>query len=100
VQASFPIATATWSENRPAVAWDGTTFVVAWLDDSNGGSVRAARVATTGTVLDVGGVPVADGESAPSQYFEQAQLEIASTANGQTLVAWRNLSGLVVARRL
>ncbi len=46
--------------NAPAVAWDGTDFLVVWdtSDDYTPGDIRAARVAPDGTVLDPGGFGV------------------------------------------
>src|SRR5262249_51645861 len=100
VQTPFTIASTSWNDFRPAVAYDGTTFVVAWENDSMNGSVRAARVDATGTVLDVGGVAVAEGEVLASAWRDRSQLEIASPGTGQSLVVWRDQGGIVAGRRL
>lgn len=50
--------------SRPAVDAGADVSVVAWDDDVAGGgarAVRAARVASDGTALDAGGVPISEG---------------------------------------
>lgn len=48
----IPIATSPSAEQSPAVTWDGTSHVVAWM--SNYGGIHAARVnGSDGTLLDV-----------------------------------------------
>jgi VCBS repeat-containing protein len=44
----------------PAVAWNGTEYLLTWIDGRNGGGrdVYAARVSSTGTVLDPTGIVV------------------------------------------
>jgi hypothetical protein len=52
-------------QTRPAVAWNGRTFVVAWMDARRGETdISAARVDDEGRVLDPEGIAVslADGE--------------------------------------
>ena len=48
------------SEGAPiddvAIAWDGTSYVVAWITEAR---VAFARVDATGKVLDAGGIPIA-----------------------------------------
>src|SRR6185369_12149168 len=47
--------------NAPAVSWDGTSFVVAWLhgDGGNRYTISAARVSPAGALRDpTGGFPV------------------------------------------
>jgi hypothetical protein len=39
---------------QPSVAFDGTNYLVAWLDE--GWSIRAARVRRDGAVLDPSGI--------------------------------------------
>jgi hypothetical protein len=56
---SFAIADVAGDQYYPAVAFDGTDFLVAWEDWRNGLSdIYAARVAPQGTVLDPDGIPV------------------------------------------
>ncbi len=56
------IAVSTeWNEQaRPAVAFDGTNYMVAWHDYRSGYPIRVyfARVSTSGVLLDPGGIPV------------------------------------------
>jgi hypothetical protein len=50
---------------RPAIAFDGTNYLVAWWDTRSGESrVSAARVSTTGNVLDSAGIRVSNGVTA------------------------------------
>jgi hypothetical protein len=46
-------------EELPAVASDGSQFLVAWQDARGGGDIRAARVDGAGAVLDSAGISVA-----------------------------------------
>ena len=60
---SIPVSTAPGSQFGPAVAFDGTNFLVAWKDFRSGpniASVFAARVSRSGTVLDPAGIPISD----------------------------------------
>jgi hypothetical protein len=60
--AGFPVAPGTGAQQRePAIAFDGTNFLVAWLDfreGENAGNIVAARVTRDGTVLDPEGVRI------------------------------------------
>lgn len=57
--AGIPVSTTGEIQNSPAVVWNGTHHVVVWEDyrDSQA-DLYAARIASDGTVLDVGGFPV------------------------------------------
>ncbi|MBN1504324.1 MAG: T9SS type A sorting domain-containing protein [Candidatus Eisenbacteria bacterium] len=70
----IPISADTWWEESPTVAFDGTNYLVAWDDDRTGSSrVRAARVDTSGAVLDPGGtlLPVGDeADGLPAVAFD------------------------------
>ncbi len=50
----FPVTSVAGNERDPAVAWTGSSFLVAWEDDRNGVDVDvfASRVSSTGTVAD------------------------------------------------
>ncbi|MFY0575125.1 hypothetical protein ACN28S_12805 [Cystobacter fuscus] len=54
------ISTAINSQHYPAVAHDGTNFLVVWQDYRSGTSydIYGARVSGTGTVLDTSGIPI------------------------------------------
>jgi hypothetical protein len=55
----IPISTAANDQYSPAVAHDGTNFLVVWHDSRSGYSdIYGARVSSTGTVLDTGGIPI------------------------------------------
>jgi hypothetical protein len=61
------ISNAPGSQFSPAAAWDGTQFVLTWLDERNDlypnqerGDIYGARVGLNGTVLDAAGFAVAN----------------------------------------
>lgn len=61
----FTVAEAAGRQLRPTVAWDGSTFIVAWDDQRNQASffdartdVYGARVSESGAVLDPAGFPI------------------------------------------
>ena len=63
------VSTAPYNQWYPAVAFDGTDFLVAWSDDtrSNPASdIHAARVTPQGTVLDASGIAVSTASGAQS----------------------------------
>jgi hypothetical protein len=72
------INTAAGSQRSPTVAFAGTQYVVAWED---AGDISAARVSTTGTVIQLGKV-------APSGANE-IDPDLAGNGNGALLV-WDN----------
>jgi hypothetical protein len=80
----IPISKAAGNQRAPAVAFDGSSFVVVWQDDrspSTGLDVYGARVSAAGLLLDPGGIPIS---AAPG-----AQLEAAITGTGSgSLVVW------------
>lgn len=57
------IASAEPSLDAPAVAFDGTNYLVVWDDVSTGG-VHGARLSTTGVVLDTDPISVAEQQDA------------------------------------
>jgi hypothetical protein len=60
----IPICTATGNDFRPALAYDGTNYLVAWWDERNGSSspdIYAARVSAAGALLDASGIAVDTG---------------------------------------
>jgi hypothetical protein len=56
----IPISTATYSQSYPAVAFDGTNYLVTWQDyRTTDFDIFASRVTPTGVVLDPDGLPIA-----------------------------------------
>ena len=78
------IAATAGTQSRPAVAFDGTSFVVAYEDFlTTGGTVsnvKVARVGTDGTVTAVGAVA--------SSATSEATPDVASAGGGDALVVW------------
>jgi hypothetical protein len=84
----FTIAEAPGRQLRPTVAWDGTTFIVAWDDQRNQGvffdartDVYGTRVTEAGAVLDPSGFALCagpEGDATPA---------ILSRADGVSFVA-------------
>jgi hypothetical protein len=65
--AGIPISTAANDQKRPALAFDGASFLVVWQDHRSGspyGDVYGARVTPGGTVLDTAGIPVSTASNA------------------------------------
>jgi hypothetical protein len=78
----FPISTAAGTQGGPAVAANGTSWVVAWTDERNGNQdIYAARVAAEGSVLDPGGIALRTDPE------DQRSVSVASTG-GKTFVVW------------
>jgi hypothetical protein len=74
----FLIADANNDQRQPAVAWDGSQFVVAWMDfrevqgvEHERADIYAARVGFDGNVLDPGGFQVTGGTN-PEEYPDLA----------------------------
>src|SRR6185503_12252229 len=81
------------AQSSPAVAFDGTYYMVVWQDYRSGTSydVYGARVNTSGAVQDATGIAIATGagdQSAPDIAFD-------SSMGDRFLVVWgAGLSGL------
>jgi len=58
--AGIPISTAIHDQVHPAIAFDGTNSLVAWLDHRNDVSwqIFCARVTPEGVTLDTSGIPI------------------------------------------
>ncbi|NPV13775.1 hypothetical protein HPY86_02450 [candidate division WOR-3 bacterium] len=72
--AGFPICTAPDSQKAPAVAFDGTNYLVVWADPRFGISdIYGARVTPEGVVLDPAGIPISTApnwQGTPSIAFD------------------------------
>jgi hypothetical protein len=82
---SFAVAAAESIQRSPAVAFDGTNYLVVWEDWRNGGQpdIYAARVTRSGTVLDPNGIAVC------SRPYEQANPAVAF-GGVNCLVVWQD----------
>jgi Protein of unknown function (DUF3152) len=80
----IPISKAAGHQWAPAVAFDGSSFVVVWQDDRSAATrpdVYGARVSSAGVLLDPGGVPISAGAAG------QLAPAVAGTGAG-SLVVW------------
>jgi hypothetical protein len=72
--AGIPLSTAVGRQRGPTVAFDGTNYLVAWLDNRAGNwDIYASRVSPGGSVLDSDGIPIstaADTQADPSVAFD------------------------------
>lgn len=73
---SIAISTDASAQTSPAVAWDGTNFLVVWQDLRTGtADIYGARVSAAGLVLDAAGLVIssaAGGQSAPAVDWDGA----------------------------
>ncbi len=77
---NFPVSTAADRQERPALAFNGTRYLAVWQDRRSGGfDIYGARVSTSGSVFDAGGLLISDG------YRDQARPAVAS--DGQNYMA-------------
>lgn len=67
--AGFAISTASYMQHWPAIAYDGTNYVVVWEDKRDGASldIYASRVSPSGSVIDPGGVAISSAQD--EQYY-------------------------------
>ncbi len=83
IKSQFGIRTGSGLQEDPAVASDGQGFLVVWEDFGShwpNADVLAARVTSTGVVLDPGGIEVsaaADAELMPSVTFDGSNYVVA-----------------------
>ena len=80
----IPISTAADDQSAPAVAFDGTNYLVVWTDLRSGTSsdIYGARVSRAGTVREPAGFAIS---AAPG---DQDSPQVA--VNGSFLVVWRD----------
>jgi hypothetical protein len=74
----IPVSTASRYQGEPAVAFDGTNYLVVWPDERNDGSdIYGARVTRDGTVLDTAGIALVSdsaGQTAPAVAYDGANV--------------------------
>jgi hypothetical protein len=74
----IPVSTALGYQGEPAVAFDGTNYLVVWTDERNDGSdIYGARVTQDGTVLDTAGIALVSdsaGQTAPAVAYDGANV--------------------------
>jgi hypothetical protein len=84
------------ADGSPAVAFDGTDYLVAWWRRTvETPELRAARVTTGGTVVDVDGITLVSGSAG-----DVVGPPVASHHGASTLIAWRRetrIEDLVIA---
>lgn len=80
---AFPICSASGDQMNPAVAYNGTDFLVVWEDYGSGTAhVRGARVTTSGTVRDPAGIAISGTST------HQANPAVAANGSGSWEVVW------------
>ena len=78
----FYVQSGNWAKSLPAVAFEGSQYLVVWLGWREGyARVYGARVLPNGTVLDPTGIPI-------STVGEAALTPSVASAGGSSLVAW------------
>ncbi|MEO0071632.1 MAG: hypothetical protein ABIK39_06070, partial [candidate division WOR-3 bacterium] len=76
-QTGFAISNATNSQEFPAVAFDGTNYLVVWQDERKGSEfdIYGARVTPDGVVIDSNGIPIStatNNQLSPAVAFDGA----------------------------
>lgn len=83
-----------------SVVWDGSQWKATW---ESGGVLRVARVASSGAVLDPGGVAVSGPRSGVTASAGNGSVQVAWTASASseddTWTAWVNASNVASANR-
>jgi hypothetical protein len=71
----FVISDATGSQQSPAVAFDGTNYLVTWYDSRSGSTydIYGTRVTQDGTVLNTAGIAIST--AAENQYFPDVSFD-------------------------
>ena len=83
----IPVCTRTNSQDHPAVAANGTNYLVVWEDyDIAGNDIAGARVSPAGVVLDTNAIVVAHGPNA------QVNPEVGA-GEGEFFVVWQDFGG-------
>ncbi len=103
IPASIPISIAQDRQLNPAIAFDGTNYLVVWEDFRIGTNcdIYGARVSQDGIVLDTGGIGISttpDNQAAPCVAFDGSNyLVVRQTNEGRNLYCVRvNQQGIVI----
>src|SRR6185369_3967154 len=84
----IPICTNSFWQGQPAIAFDGTNYLVVWSDvEGMNAKIRGARVSCSGQLLDPVGITISD---VPGSRFEPRL----TFNNGLFLVTWTELGPL------
>jgi hypothetical protein len=100
---AIPISEAENQQLNPAIATNGSDFLIVWEDQRNGiayasdKDIYGARVTSTGIVLDTAGILIADAWSGSMPYIEYDPAVIYGA--GQYLVVW-NRGAIAYAARI
>ncbi len=83
--AGFAVSQSAGDQFQPAVAYDGTSFLVTWLDCRRDyyGDIYGARVTPAGAVLDTGGIAISLGSRS------QANSDVCA-GDSNFLVVWED----------
>jgi hypothetical protein len=80
------------SQRAPAIAWDGTQYVVVWEDGRNaattGTDLYVARLAADGTLMDAGGIGLLENSVLPSNQTQPAI--VYNPGAGAHLIVWQS----------
>ncbi len=80
------VAAGAHNQANPAVAFDGSNFLVVWQDFRSGKyAVHGARVSADGKVLDAGGIVLGDSGKGT---FHRITPAASSLGDGRTVVFW------------
>lgn len=96
--APFTISAGAGRQFDPAAAFDGTSYVVAWTNNSGGVNLFGARVSTAGVVLDTrteGATPGVGGVSISSAAGNQ-ELANLTCKLGACVVTWQDSRNLAL----
>jgi hypothetical protein len=90
---SFPIAPAGGSQDSPALAFDGTNYLVAWEELQSAASLGldAARVSPAGAVLDASPLRLLDTSALPTSNFTPSAYPAVSFDGTNYLVAYQDV---------
>ena len=92
--AGIAISTLSGSQEYPAVAFDGTNYLVAWKDNRNAGifDIYGSRVSTSGSVVDPLGILISNATD------EQTEVSLAFDGTNY-FVVWQDDRDFVTSSR-